>query len=430
MAKEDRYYEKFVDKVYTILRNRGRDKYDLGYCIVQGKEDNTYHIQSLKLSTKEEKSDNLKMMELFINNLSEHLLNDKPFKILPKDLSYYLNTDFDYDDLFRSLNTSFFNSAKDQYSTKPILSSFNQFEKTLTCFAPILNSIENLLEEVRYNIDSLDGSFDKYFYTILSLNNNYKHLLESDDECMSSYLDDEMRSLDSNYMDCKSHYEEDYDDDGNLKPKKQVHSTLIKSGLINYLKKRQPYLLKITSEDENISFLNYIKSIFAHEDWKEMSSYIPNLLSQEKRQQNNDELILVNEKPIFQLSVNIPKIISISNSIINDKDLFNVTSSIALSLNDTKPEGVDYVEALEVKQGIILVMCGEKLNKDYVSKICVVFEKMISEYNSDNINKNLRQDEDGLEANKKYLDKAAEAYWLEAELDNSNKSSSKKVRKI
>lgn len=427
MTKENKYYEKFVDKVYTILRNRGSDKYPLGYCIVQGKEDNTYHIQSLKLSTKEEKSDNLRMMELFINNLREHLLNDKSFKILPKDLSYYTNTEFEYDDFFLSLNSYFFNSAKDNYA-KPILPSFHQFEKTLNCFAPILNSISNLFNEARYNLDHLDGSFDKYFYTILSLNNNYPHLLEVDEEYISSYIDDDISSLDNNYMDCKSFYEED--DDGELKQKKKINSALIKSGLINYLTKRKPYLLKITDKDENIRILNYIKSIYEPEDWKEISSYIPNLISLEKNNDANDELLKLSEKPIFQININIPKIIDISNSIITDKDLFNVTSSVALSLNDTKPEGIDYVKALEVNQGIILVMCGEKLNKDYASKICMVFEKMISEYNSDNISKNIHPDEDEIEANKKYLDKAAEAYWLEAELDKTNNGLSKKVRKI
>lgn len=432
MKDNDKYYENFIDAVYKIIKNKVKYKYDLGYCIVQGTKPHTYQLQSLKLSTTEEKKNNPQMMEIFINDLREHLFNNKPFKILPKEASYYINSGFDYDELFSNLIRSFFNAARDK-STKEVIPSFKQFEKTLNCFSPILNSISNLFDEVYHHNEYIGDDFDKYFYTILSLENNYQYYLGAEEEYIGSNIDDEIKNLADHYLYLKEDYEEeDYDEHGNLIPGKVLMSKLIKPGLINYFTKRKDYLLKITNQDENIDILQKIKYILDPKDWKEISLYLPNLISHDNSEDVGKNLIEINNKPIFQFNVNIRNCLNNSPTIVTNKDLYETTTLIANSLNDTKPEGIDYVEALHLKQGIILILSGDKLNQDYASNICNIFEKMVSEYNSDNINKILNKNDEDIEGNKKYLDKAAETYWLESELCNTNinTNSKRKVKKI
>jgi hypothetical protein len=116
--------------------------------------------------------------------------------------------------------------------------------------------------------------------------------------------------------------------------------------------------------------------------------------------------------------------------------------SIRNALNATKP---NYIDNIELSQFISatnlenlkwknpkIYLSGKNLNQAKVLKFISLLLKMVSEYNSSNIDKN-RSHDSGFhtrkEHNEAYLRKMAEVCWLDFELSEST-DGKKKVSKV
>jgi uncharacterized protein YqgQ len=411
MGNKDKYYERFIEHLYTLLKNKGRYKDENGFCIIQGKEPHSYYIQSLMHSTKEERKNNPQLIGMFINDFSEHLFNNKPFKLLRKDEKYYDTTEFSYD-YFLEIFVDHLYDASRTRAVNSINPTIEQFTKVIQCFAPIIDSIRNFLREINYHEDIHDNHYNEFIYAILSLPNHKP--FNKNYEYYASDINDEIFQLDF------------YSND----------NLLVKNGIINYLKNREDALKSIVDKDENYQIYDHIKTLIEPKYWEEVALFIPNLNIKKKNPLLAENLFSLNEKPIYQIDLNRDSILNISQTIVTDKDLFEIINLLNKFINLHKPEGIDYILPIHLEDKLFLVMSGEKLNKEMVKDIGGIFEKMIKEYNSDSIIKVINTDDYGKnesndDKNEDYLNKAAANFWLEFELPNSEKvSSNKKVKKI
>jgi hypothetical protein len=408
MATTNKYYERFIEHLYSLLKNKGQYKDENGFCIVAGKEPHSYYIQSLMHSTKEEKINNPVLMGMFINDLNEYLINNKPFKLLRKDQKYYETLEYPYDYFFEIFRDHLYDASR-KNAVKPLNPSLEQFTKILNCFAPIIDSTKDLLKSMSYYDDIFDNHYNEFAHAILSL--PYYQPFDPNYDYYASDIHDELFQL---YSDKKNNF-------------------LLKDGIINYLKNRKLELQSIKDKDENYQIYDHIKTIIPTEYWEEIALLIPNLGINKKNPQIVENLFNLNDKPIYQINLNHNAILDISKTIVTHKDLFEIIVFLNKFINQHKPNGIDYIMPIHLDDKFFITMVGESLNKDLAYNIGSIFEKMLREYNSDNIIKEIVDDEniDNEEKNADYLNKAAANFWLEIELSNLEKSSSnKKVKKI
>lgn len=218
-------------------------------------------------------------------------------------------------------------------------------------------------------------------------------------------------------------------------------SLVIKEGLINYLKNKKEFLEKYKDKDYESSLLVEVKKIMHSDHWSDLALCFPIYAEIRNKQISNDKLFEIGSYSTYYIELNKDNLLNYSRSTISDDDIFDMMSFIINALNSVKPDDMNNVEIsqpYENNEGDKcwdnpkIYLSGKNLNKIKVQKFISILEKMITEYNGSNIDKNKVYDSKFYErkkANKEFIRKIAEAFWLDFELDDSS-GRDKKVHKV
>ncbi len=380
------YYEYFVERVREVIE---KDKGRLSAFWINKVEGqpNTYCFQKLEGYSSSQAKYGKEILNQFISDFKNYLINDAPFKIVYKDFfphSFLMG-------ISEYLYNSYF---KDDYLPRKDLNpTVEQFTKALKCFEDVIHTTFVLSLDVPQNMKNPN----EYIKAIYSLNNQsyYEKLNEED---FREIVRGELDQLINNFS-----YEKD---------------PVIKESLIIYVKNREVILEKFPKLQ--LMIFDQIKAIVHPDYWSDLANFLPVL--NKKDSINQMSVFSLNTNPIYAIDLNINHIMSISSTIFTEQDFSKMISLITDSINLHKPTNIDFIETSEKNNKFKIFISGENLEQDKVMKIGNLFEFMIAEYNSDNVIKqsDYHMDDAANNKNKQYLHKAAEKHWLNLELDNNN----------
>lgn len=220
---------------------------------------------------------------------------------------------------------------------------------------------------------------------------------------------------------------------------------LIIEGLINYFKNKKELLEKNKDNYYEDEVLKSLKKILHSDHWAEFASYLPSYSEKIAKKNKNSSIFSAGVNPVYYVSLNKSNLLSLSSSTVTDDDMFMMMVSICDSLNETKPNEIDKIELtnpIHHNKGKNtswdnprVFLSGKNLNQGSVEKFMSLLEKMIIEYNSDNVDKRAviySHMINEIEKNQTYLNTAAANHWLafelEVELDGSNTVNRKKLK--
>lgn len=156
-----------------------------------------------------------------------------------------------------------------------------------------------------------------------------------------------------------------------------------------------------------------------------------------------EKIFTINTNPVYCVDISKSVLFNLCPNIVKDDDIFKMMALIKVVLNSTKPAYV-YNMVLSRKEdycdNLQLYLSGKDFNEDLIFKIINVWEKMISTYNSENLNYEPNLDlmdydemsEYFMNSNtvkEDFLKKFAATYWFDLELGDAS-GVDKKVSKI
>lgn len=394
------YYEHITQNIHEILL----DSQNRRYCVLHGEEKNSYYIKSSEDVTNDEKASNRLVLRDFLSDFNNHLVSNKPFKILfqnnqslynhfflelqPKLYKYHNGEEGVYSD------DDFDPFESPSFSSKP---SIEEFTKVMKCLEPLIFSIKPIaknLSDTNYaptlmNLHNADAFKDKNIKEI-------KDIIESD-----------MLVLSSNFL-----------SDSRIE---------IKNGFNNYIGNKQYLFKQINDKQFEKATWACVRRALVSEYWNEIAEKLPNLKNQSE---DTGSLLILSNKPIYCIDIDVDAILDISLTILNHHELTKVMNKLSESVILHKPASIDSIQFNSNDGKMNIVTAGEHLNQDLANQIAHLFVKMIKEYNSSNVIKEIKYTDEVEEKNKKYLDKLAETLWLDIELGNSSINSNKKKLKL
>ena len=384
------YYEYFIERLREVIeKNNNKNP---SYWINKVKDQpHVYSVDKLDGFSSTQREHGKEIFNEFIKDFKAHLLSDAPFKLVYKN--YFPNS------LIMGISDYLYNSYfRDDYLPRKNLNpTLEQFTKVLKCFEEVISTTFLLSLEVPRDMKDINPNY--FIKAIFSLDNKkyYENLKEQE------FHEVAKGELDQLY----NHFYNEKD-------------PLIKESLIIYLKNRETTLEKFPNVQ--LQILEQVKAIVHSDYWSEISLYFPNL---KKKDLNKEKTVFnTNINPVYFIEINKDYIMNASPTIITNADFSNMISLVTKSIVLNKPDNIDFIEVSEINNRIKLFVSGVDLNQDKVHKIGDLFELMINEYNSDKIVKYSNyytiKNDSIKEANKDYLNKAAETYWLNLELEKNN----------
>lgn len=393
MNPKNEYYDNLVARVREILENEKYGNLPEGYGVVKTGENYSYSFQDLNTLTPEKQAQNNKNINELIQDFENHLVKGTPFNVVNNGAEGI------YEHFFQIYSNFLFDSADHDtnHYVPAIAPTLEEFEKSARCFENILPSVSFIIRGFPFTYVGKDSNINRFIPTILSLHNKHTYANETQ-QSIKQCISDELHSM-TGFFDS----EED---------------PAIREGLSHYLSNKKTFLSEAKDKKFEMEMLYVIKYLVSSDYWREIASQLPNLNVKKKNPNYSDRLFKINTNTIYQIDLDKEGIFSISPAIITDEDFSNMISIINKSINLHKPEFIDFIQIVE--NGDKLIISGRDVSKKLAHMVGLLFEQMVHEYNSDNIDKKFIQTEDEKNKVQKYLDKAAQVYWLEAQLDKSN----------
>jgi hypothetical protein len=405
MTYQSKYYTKVLEKISSILNDSKGNPYITRYCINKNETDNSYRIDCAGQITLNSQKSYLALEKDFVNNLMEHLNNDKPFK-----LKYSKNEDL-LNHFFEKVSSHFYVINDIRHYSQPnnfIIPTIEEFEKLIKCFEPTLTTIKPFVRAIPIHRKEDKHPYLDFIDVVMSLHNDNFYLNKSDVQ-IKKIIRDELSSLTSQF------YAE--------------NEPAIAQGIKSYLSKKTKLLEKINDKNFEIELYEVIKNIIHSDLWSDVALFLPSFSNKNKKI-DNQNIFLAPNNQIFHVNLNKEAIFNISSSIIIDKDLEETIKIINLAINKSKPKDIDLIQAINSNGNFKLIMSGLDMDNDKISKLCNLFQDMIYEYNSDNVSKKGSISKDEIENNEKYLAVFAETLWLNFELRKNNEKQANKTHKL
>lgn len=387
------YYEHVVSSIYSILSNNSSPN-SLRYCVV--KDNGKYLIKNASHSSNKENYAHIIVLQDFEEDLKNHLLSNSTFELkflnegtLYRDLFDKLARNlYEYSGSDRKINDDFdpFEPFNRSYS-RP---SIEEFKKVINCLSPIIISIYPLIRntpEQDYIIPVMELHNEKFFDSAIT--KKIKEIIETDISAFDSI----------------SFANED----------------ILKDGFNTYLSNKKEQLQKINDKYFEKMLWSKFRKILSHEDWDDIANHLPNL---RKKPEELKNLLNISPRPIYCIDIDIDAILDISLTIIDSQELTKVMKKISESINLFKPEYIDFIQFNASNDCMNITMSGLDLKEESAVKVIKLFEKMIYEYNSNNVIKSSSFENE----NQLYLDKAAETLWLSIELEDINHATVKQKK--
>lgn len=407
MTTESEYYKAIVNKIDFVLRDSRNSPYIKRYCIIEGQDKHTYTIECEGNATYNVQQKNSSVQKEFLNDLKECLINDKPFQ-----LKFNPNEEL-LSDFFEKIHDHIYVMNDKRHYSHPddfIVPTVDEFENILKCFEPTLTSIDIIVRGMPRSYDKYNKDYMSFIPIVLSLHNedfyNNKRSLQ-----LKHIIKKELESLTVKFSD--------------------ETNPLIAQGIQKYLGKKKNLLTTINDKSFENTLYEIIQSLVHSDFWAETASYLPSF--PKKKKLGIDTHIFGSEgNPIFHLTLNREKLQSISEATITDKDLEKMLKEIIVTIENTKPKNIDFIQLIKTSEHLKLITAGQDMNNDLLLKVGKLFESMIYEYNSPNVSKRKSEDESDYDKkiNSEYLTKAAQVLWMNIELDNSSLNTNKKKLKL
>lgn len=420
MNKDNSYYLSIANKIEEFIKEN--NSYSINSTIKPSYCTRAYYFDEERDFSYRKKLQHQEDLKTFITDFKDYLFWNSKLEILGKalprsfvlELSIYIYDSHSHDPI---------------YPPRPIIPSVEEFTKIIKCFGSHIQSIDLLIHNAPSSING--KHINSYLKEVLSLNN--KELLSKlhfDD--FKEVVNDELSILANRFINEKD-------------PE-------IKDGILNYLSNRESILEKNKDKNFEIDLFKQLKAILHSDYWAEVQDYFPNMRKEKNKPTEFTNAFILNSNPIYYIDLNKDYILGISKSIITDKDFSNMISSITESINLHKPDNIDFITPTPINGQLKVFISSADLTQDMVIKIGKLFESMIMEYNSDNVIQtgnysgnideieynsdnvistgNYRGNIDEIiSKNQKYLNKVAETYWLELEIDvNPTTNINKKLK--
>jgi hypothetical protein len=355
----------------------------------------------------------------FKHDLTEFLVNDIPFKLHFNDSCY--------EDFYQHSINRFFQSIMSPIyygGEKNIQIELKTFKKLINLFKNIMvaTSIDSLFpvygnSNIEFNPYHLEFSRE-----ILSFNNKIHYSHENTSEFWE-LIRREISGVAESYNNQKSN--------------------LLEEGFINYLKNREEFLSIHKNSYEETQALELIKKVLHCDHWASVAQYFPSYKNRRIKTENT-EIFSIDTNPVYCININQINLLNLSPYTVTDSDIFEMMKLICKTLNLTKPKDINTIELSNAESSWIsahtkwheprIYLSGKILNDNLINGILKLIQKMIIEFNSENIDKNFNNyefEERNIKnkENFNYLLKIAEVYWLDLELGDA-KVGNQKVSKI
>jgi hypothetical protein len=402
MTNKNEYYENLSERVRELLGNETYMRLSEGYAVVKGREEGTYFIQARYTISHEQQKENYKIINNFVEDFKNHLINDTPFTVLNNG-AYHV-----YEHFFKFYPEFLFNSAaRNINNNDKIIPTLEHFEKATRCFENILPSIDVIVQKFNNTYLGKENPLINFIPTILSLNNKSTYINEPDHAICESIKND-LVCLVGNFTNEKS--------------------PILREGISHYLNNKKEFLTRIKDRGVELELLNVMKYVFHSDYWSEVASQLPTLnIRKEKVTPTSDKLFNLNQNPIYQIDLDKRNIMISSSCLITDEDFDSMVSVVANSMHLHKPNSIEFMQIIAEPGKIII--SGKDVDQNLALGVGQIFEKMVNEYNN-NVPKSPYQTEAEKEEVKKYLNKTAEVLWLEFGLSKDNENKTKRRSKI
>jgi hypothetical protein len=397
ISQKVKYYEHIVHNIYSILSNHSAYSV-IKSCVVKDKENNGYLIKSFSNSSDKEKKEHLLILQDFESDLKEHLFYDKPFKIIFQDEKKL------YDEIFERLNRKLYEYSGEKQEVSDddfdpfehdeyFRPSIEEFKKVVKCLEPLVFSfypIMKSLPDLQYAKTIMELDNKKAFEN--KSNEQIKDILEYDSLAISSL----------------SHDNDDLE---------------IKSAINTYLYNKNSVFKKINNKHFEKLLWSNLKANFIEDYSIELANKFPNLLNQAE---NLNSVVNLSSTKIYCVNIDVQSVLDKCLHILDYKELSKVMTRLNESVSLYKPKDINFINVVNENEKVNIIIGGHELNENLAINIGNIFERMIYEYNSNNVSRKTHS----FQKDKEFLNKAAETFWLDIELDNQILENKQKKLKI
>jgi hypothetical protein len=399
--EDSKYYKHITRTIHEILLDSdNKHSKNSRYCVVAGAENNSYYIKSSADATNDENKSHRVTLREFTKDFQNHLLENGSFKILFQDKKPLYNKFFS--DLRNKLyeytteeegNEDDFDPFESSYS-KP---SIEEFERVIKCLEPLIFSIKHIAK-------SLPG-YD-YAPTLMNLHNEAAFKNKSHKEA-KEIIEADILALSGNFQ--------------------YPQGINVKNGFNAYLTNKKYLLEQINDKYFEKVLWSFMRGSLQSQYWNDIADNLPNLRINSSQ---SDSVLTLSNKPIYCIDIDVDAIIDMSPTILNYHELSKVMDTVHKSVIMHKPESVDSIQFNSSNGKMNIITIGEGLTPDLAIKVAHIYEKMVHEYNSENVLKEMKQSDEVDEKNQNYLNKVAETLWMSMELENSSLSVNGNKKKL